>query len=156
MTTAKISDLVRALLLVLVCQVGSFGQSSSGAEKVVGGEKVVVDDGERQSQESNPTIKDRGDSDNEVVINEAKGQLEKLASDAGELREFSNKNKIKGKFVFDLTLVGKGKVITVFMVSSDVEVKDQNLIKNKLTELQFPNIKIPKNERVKFRYTLTL
>ena len=130
-----------------------FGQSSTGAEK-----PAIEGDGNKQSETgaATITIKDAGDSDNEVVISEAKKQLEMLASTEGELKAFSDKNGIKGKFVFDLTLVGKGKVVTVFMVSSDVEVKDQNLIKNKLAELQFPNIKIPKNERVKFRYTLTL
>lgn len=145
------SNAIGTLLIVLFCQVSCFGQSSTGAEK-----PPIEGDGNSQSETSTATIKDAGDSDNEVVINEAKRQLEMLASAEGELRAFSNKNGIKGKLVFDLTLVGKGKVVTVFMVSSNVEVKDQNLIKNKLAELQFPNIRIPKNERVKFRYTLTL
>lgn len=79
-----------------------------------------------------------------------------MTSDAGELREFCVKNDIKGEFVIDLTLQGKGKVLTVFMVSSGTdEIKSQNLLKSKLSETQFENIKIPKNERVKFRQTLT-
>jgi hypothetical protein len=56
----------------------------------------------------------------------------------------------------DITLQGKGKVLTVYMVSgTNEELSYQNLLKLKLAEIQFENIKIPKNQRVKFRHTLT-
>jgi hypothetical protein len=61
-----------------------------------------------------------------------------------------------GKFVVDLTIQGKGKVVTVFMVSSNASIEHQIALKNNLIELQFRNIKLPKNKRVKFRYTLNL
>jgi hypothetical protein len=92
----------------------------------------------------------------EDVIREAKEQLTRMSSEDGELRKFCSENNVKGEFVIDLTLQGKGKVLTIFMVSSSVdELKYQNLLKSKLTEIQFRNIKIPKKERVKFRQTLT-
>lgn len=93
--------------------------------------------------------------DKQQVIDEAAKQLTTLSAEAGELNVFCQENSIKGEFVVDITLQGKGKVLTVFMVSSNVEnVKIQNQLKSKLTEIQFENIKIPKNERVKFRQTL--
>jgi hypothetical protein len=95
-------------------------------------------------------------SEKEEVIHEAKSQLVGLCSEGGDLQEFCVENQIKGEFVIDLTLQGKGKVLTVFMVSSSAEdVQYQNLLKSKLTGIEFTNIKIPKNERIKFRQTLT-
>lgn len=92
----------------------------------------------------------------EDVIVEAKSQLAVMSSESGKLNEFCKENNIQGEFVIDITLQGKGKVLTIFMVSSNVEdVKYQNLLKDALAQVQFENIKIPKNERVKFRQTLT-
>lgn len=94
--------------------------------------------------------------DKEQTINETKKQLEIMSSEGGDLYNFCKEKNLTGEFVVDITLQLKGKVLTVFMVSSSVEeTKDQNLLKSKLTQLQFENIKIPKNERVKFRQTLT-
>jgi len=95
-------------------------------------------------------------TEKQAVIQEVKNQLGVLSSEGGELFEFCTKNNIKGEFVMDLTVQGKGKLLTIFMVSSSVEdVKYQNMLKNKLSEYQFANIKLPKDERVKFRHTLT-
>ena len=95
-------------------------------------------------------------TEKEEVVHEAKSQLVGLSSEGGELRDYCVENNIKGEFVFDLTLQGKGKVLTVFTVSSNAEdVTHQNLLKTKLAEIEFSNIKIPKNERIKFRQTLT-
>jgi hypothetical protein len=47
-------------------------------------------------------------------------------------------------------------VVTVFMVSSNATIDHQIALKNRLIDLQFPTIKLPKNKRVKFRYTLNL
>jgi hypothetical protein len=91
-----------------------------------------------------------------AVIQEVQNQLTALCAENGELTEFCTKNGVKGEFVMDLTVQGKGKLLTIYMVSSSVEnVSYQNMLKNKLMELQFSNIKLPKNERVKFRHTLT-
>jgi hypothetical protein len=94
--------------------------------------------------------------DKEQIVSEAKKQLEAMSSKGGDLYNYCQEKGLTGEFVVDITLQLKGKVLTVFMVSSSVEeIKDQNLLKSKLTELQFENIKIPKNERVKFRQTFT-
>jgi hypothetical protein len=94
--------------------------------------------------------------DKEQTIQEAKKQLEAMSSEGGDLYNFCKEKNLTGEFVVDITLQLKGKVLTVFMVSSSVEeIKHQNLLKSRLTEIQFENIKIPKNERVKFRQTFT-
>jgi len=94
--------------------------------------------------------------DKQPVIEEAKKQLTAMVASKGELGEACRKNNITGTFVVDLTLEGKGKVVTVFMVSNEAaQIKDQNFLKNKIAELHFSNIKIPKKERVKSRHTLT-
>src|SRR5450432_1598624 len=52
------------------------------------------------------------------VIQEVKAQLATMATPAlTALIGFCKKNTIQGEFVVDLTLEGKGKVLTVFMVS---------------------------------------
>jgi hypothetical protein len=90
-----------------------------------------------------------------TIAEEAKRQLTQLASADGLLGKACAKNGITGEFVVDLTVVGKGKVITVFMVSSSAaEMKEQNFVKARLAELLFENIKVPKKQRVKFRHTL--
>lgn len=94
--------------------------------------------------------------DKQPIIAEAQRQLTIKATSTGELGEACTKNGVTGTFVVDITIQGKGKVLTVFMVSSDVEdIKDQNFLKNRITQVEFANIKIPKKERVKFRHTLT-
>lgn len=95
------------------------------------------------------------DFNKDQVIEEARNQFTALSAETGELKKFCQEKNITGEFVFDITLQGKGKVLTVFMVSSSTEeLNNQNLLKAKLTETQFNNIKIPKKERVKFRHTL--
>jgi hypothetical protein len=95
-------------------------------------------------------------TDKQSVTEEAKKQLTAMAVSTGELGKACLKNGITGTFVVDITLQGKGSVVTVFMVSSDVEdIKNQNFLKNRITQIAFSDIKIPKKERVKFRHTLT-
>lgn len=104
-------------------------------------------------QESND-----GAFDKEAAIREIKSQLAAMATKSlMDLGEFCKKNTIQGEFVIDLTVAGKGKVLTVFMVSGgEGNIREKNLLKDKLKELQFDNVKIPKNERVKLRHTLNL
>jgi len=97
----------------------------------------------------------KNDFDKIAITQEAKSQLTQMASESGELNTFASEKEIKGEFVFDMTLQGKGDVLTVFMVSSssdDIALK--NLLKDKLHALRFANIKIPKKEKVKFRHTI--
>lgn len=94
-------------------------------------------------------------TDKESVIAEARMQLEALAAPDGELGKFCHEKNIQGRFTFDITVVQKGNVITVFTVSSTVEdITQQNKLKVRINELKFDNIKLPKNTRVKFQHTL--
>lgn len=78
-----------------------------------------------------------------------------MSAEGGALHTFCSENHITGKFIFDLTLEGKGNVLTVFLVSSDTQdIPAKNLFKDKLHTLRFENVKIPKKQRIKFRHTL--
>jgi hypothetical protein len=91
------------------------------------------------------------------IVSAAKNQLDDMTLEGGELYRFFRKNNISGQFTFDITIQGKGDVITVFLVSSTSEViRDNNLFKDKLHALKFSDIRIPKHERVKFRHTITI
>lgn len=91
----------------------------------------------------------------QAIVEEIKAQLATMASKPlMELIEFCKKKEIVGDFVVDLTVEGKGKIVTVFMVSTpEIEMPKKNALKDKLTQLSFDNIKMPKKERVKLRYT---
>jgi hypothetical protein len=71
------------------------------------------------------------DFNNDQVIAEARTQLIALSSETGELKKFCQEKNITGEFVINITLQGKGKVLTVFMVSR----KDSFFIPN---DLMFP------------------
>ena len=91
----------------------------------------------------------------EQIAADVRAQLDAMAGDNGILRQFCTKNEITGTFVFDMTIQGKGDVLTVFMVARDGEnVAQKNLLKDKLHTLRFENIRLPKNQRVKFRHSL--
>ena len=97
----------------------------------------------------------KNDFDKVAITQEAKSQLSQMADGTGELNTFASEKEIKGEFVFDMTLQGKGDVLTVFMVSTSSEdISRKNLLKDKLHTLRFDNIKIPKKEKVKFRHTI--
>jgi hypothetical protein len=96
-------------------------------------------------------------SEKDAVIKEVKAQLDALTSPGGDIGMYCQKNNIKGEFVMDITIEGKGRILTIFMVSSNVDdIRQQNMLKVKVYESKFENIKLPKNERVKFRHTITI
>jgi len=98
----------------------------------------------------------KNDFDKVAITQEAKTQLTQMSSETGELTSFSSKNEIKGEFIFDITLEGKGNVLTVYMVSTNSDdITRKNLLKDKLHALRFENIRIPKKEKIKFRHTFT-
>lgn len=153
-------DLIRySLLIILFCF--NCEQYLCAQEKTEGKRRANI-------KEEKPTVSSfsaSGDSlkettsgsfSKEEVIEEIKAQLATMATKPlMELIEFCKKNTIQGDFVVDLTIEGKGKVLTVFMVSGGEDsIPKKNLLKNKLAGLQFDNIKIPKKERVKLRYPL--
>lgn len=155
-------DLIRYSLLMILFSFTS-EQYLYAQEKTVGGRRVNA---KEKSINSSPYHSSRAAGEEttsssfnkEEVITKIKAQLATMTTrPLMELIGFCKKNIIKGEFVVDLTLEGKGKVLTVFMVSGGEDsIPKMNLLKNKLKELQFDNIRIPKKERVKLRYTLNL
>jgi hypothetical protein len=88
----------------------------------------------------------------EEVVAEAKLELDSSMK-YGELKEWATKNNVKGEFTLDITIHEKGKVLSVFAVSSDTDdLKLQNFVKDRIRLLQF-NIKMPKKKAYKFQYT---
>jgi WD40 repeat protein len=74
----------------------------------------------------------------------------------GKLREFLVKNDVHGLFIFDITLHKKGEVATVFTQSDEkTDIRSQNLLKDYIRQMRF-DVKMPKDQRVKFRYTFDI
>lgn len=106
--------------------------------------------------ESDNNLASSTSAENQKAIDEIKAQLAKMATkQLVALIEFCKKNDIAGEFVVDLTVEAKGRVVTVLMVSTpEISIPKKNMLKDKLSELQFDNIKLPKKQRAKYRYTL--
>ena len=90
-------------------------------------------------------------SDKEVVIEYAYLELEESMK-SGEFYEWGLETEIKGKFTFDITIRDKGEVGTIFAISREGEVKDQNDLKDFIKQYKF-NFKMPKTKSYKFQYT---
>jgi hypothetical protein len=149
--------LIFALFMVLFLN-ESFGQASNAGDN-----SPAATDNERQRHagdntktEGMPVVGGANDAESKAAVEEASNQLDGMCEVNGDFWTMCSKRGIKGEFVVDITIQGKGKVVTVFMVSSNATIDHQIALKNKLIDHQFPNIKLPKNKRVKFRYTLTL
>jgi len=94
-------------------------------------------------------------TEKESIIAQATKELD-ASIQSGELKEFVTENNIKGEYIFDITIHEKGKVLTVFVVSSDGDdMSKQNLLKTKVREFQF-NFKMPKGKSYKFQYIFDL
>lgn len=75
---------------------------------------------------------------------------------SGKLAEFITKSNIHGLFIFDITLHKKGEVATVFTQSDEkTDIRSQNLLKDYIRQMRF-DVKMPKDQRVKFRYTFDI
>jgi hypothetical protein len=152
-----VPGLILSILMIILNHAQSLCQSTSGSETsavVKQGEKVM---NEKSSVTDEPVVTGGSeDPESKSAIEEASNQLAGLCAIDGDLWKLCSKQGIKGEFVVDITIQGKGKVVTVFMLSGNGEVNDQIVLKNKLIDLQFPGIKLPKNKRVKFRYTINL
>ena len=96
-------------------------------------------------------------TERDAIIAEAKKELDAtMASPESKLKKFIVKNAIRGEYIFDITIAEKGKVITVFAVSSDADnIKMQNQLKDQVKLLLF-NFKMPKDKSYKFQYTFNL
>jgi hypothetical protein len=88
------------------------------------------------------------------IIEEAKKELDAMiANPESDFMKKITESKISGEYVFDITIEGKGKVLSVFVVSSDAdEIKQQNYVKDLVRAIQF-NFKMPKDKSYKFQYT---
>lgn len=75
----------------------------------------------------------------------------------GKLARDIKKYGITGDYIMDITIVGpKGMVQTVFCESDEkTDIKMQNLLKDLLRKQEF-DIGLPKDRRIKFRYTFQL
>lgn len=88
----------------------------------------------------------------EEVVQIVKVQLDSSARE-GAVKEYVVKNNIKGEFIYDITVGDKGKVVTVFAVTSDDEkYKTQNKLKDFLRTIKF-DVKTAKGRLYKFQYT---
>lgn len=86
----------------------------------------------------------------------AQTQMHTFMSDNGVLRKQIQKEGITGQYIFDITLHKKGEVATVFAQSDEkTDVKMQNRLKDMVRALRF-SVSIPKDTRVKFRYTFEI
>jgi hypothetical protein len=92
-------------------------------------------------------------TDKEAVIAEGKKELDAVMADPESyLRKEAAKYNLKGEFTFDITLTGRGRVLSVFAVSSDADdIKAQNWLKDKVSSMIF-SFKMPRKKTFKFQY----
>lgn len=94
-------------------------------------------------------------ADPDEAIDKASAALDEEMR-AGKLREFITKNTISGIFIFDITLHKRGEVATIFAPGDEkTDIRAQNLLKDFVRQMRF-DVKIPKDQRVKFRYTFDI
>lgn len=80
-------------------------------------------------------------------------ELDSLMLPGGELQLEASENNVKGEFIMDVTVHDKGKVLSVFMVSSDADdIPMQNRAKDLVRKVEF-SFKVPKSKTYKFQYT---
>ncbi|MBS1486729.1 MAG: hypothetical protein JST43_04005 [Bacteroidetes bacterium] len=96
--------------------------------------------------------------DNQVSLaQQAQQQIDTECHDKGAIKKFALDNNISGKATFDITINHKGQVITVFLVESDIaDVTQRNGLVNALSKLKIKDVSLPKKERFKFTYHLSL
>jgi predicted transport protein len=88
----------------------------------------------------------------DTIVRQAAAELNVMMEN-GILRDYAVTYKLKGEYIIDITIQEKGKVLSVYMVSSDADdIKMQNLVKDvvKLVEFSF---KLPKGRTQKFQHT---
>ena len=132
-----------------------YAQDNTNSNKKEKASEANLNNSIRTGSPNDSTAQSKSTFNKQPVIDEIKAQLATMSTKMlQELLEFCKKKEIQGEFVADITVEGKGKILTVFMVSGgEDDIPKKNLLKGKLAELSFENIKIPKKERVKFRYT---
>lgn len=92
--------------------------------------------------------------DKDLIIERANAELDSaMAPPEGSLYLWSQKNSIKGEYIFDISIWEKGTVTSIFVVGSNGGTIDaQNRFKSFLMSYNF-NFKMPKGKSYKFRHT---
>lgn len=91
-------------------------------------------------------------TDDDMVIESASNQIDSLIK-MEDFKKTSANLKLSGIYSYDITLIKKGQVLTVFSVSDEAtDIKSYNFLLNYLKTLKFENIKIEKDKRIKFKY----
>ena len=91
--------------------------------------------------------------DKDLIIERANAELDSaMAPPEGSLYLWSQKNSIKGEYIFDISIWEKGTVTSIFVVGSNGGTIDaQNRFKAFLMSYNF-NFKMPKGKSYKFRH----
>ncbi|MDZ7742970.1 MAG: hypothetical protein U5Q03_14860 [Bacteroidota bacterium] len=94
--------------------------------------------------------------DHDKIIETAKTDIDKaLQAPEGELYVLASENKIKGTYVFDISIREKGRVSSVNIVERiEGNIPDQNRIKDAIKDFRL-SFKMPKGKSYKFRYTFS-
>jgi len=101
------------------------------------------------------TFNGEGSSDEDVAAS-AINQLDSL-SNTKDFKEMITRNKIQGMYVYDVTVFKKGQVATVFSpIDEAMDVGAHNILLDYLRTRKFEDLSIPKDKRVKFRYTFNI
>lgn len=90
----------------------------------------------------------------EAVIEAAYNALDLAMKPEGYLYEKMIEYAWEGTYSFNITIRGKGEVITVSKAAESDNIKTQNQVKNVIKEMKFP-FKMPKNHSYKFKYNFT-
>jgi hypothetical protein len=92
----------------------------------------------------------------DVVIEKLKQELDDSFQN-GWLAKQVIKYNIKGNYLFDITVVGPRALVQVIFCESDetTNISMQNQLKDCIKQQNFA-VEIPKNQRIKFRYTINL
>jgi hypothetical protein len=89
----------------------------------------------------------------DAVVARARAELDSMMAPGGMLQAEALKQGLKGEYIIDVTVAGKGQVLSVYMVSSDADdVKQGNLAKDLVRTARF-GFKMPKDKTYKFQYT---
>lgn len=93
------------------------------------------------------------ESQEEIVAAATAELTQAMTAPDGELYKFGQKNNITGEYELQITLRGKGDVVSVFVVSkNNGNIPSQNMLKDEIFRHKF-NFKMPKNKDYKFSYT---
>lgn len=91
--------------------------------------------------------------DKDLIIARATAELDSaMMAPEGSIYLWTQKNPIKGEYIFDISIWQKGTVTSIFAVGNNNGTIDgQNRLRSFLMNFQF-NFKMPKGKSYKFRY----